>query len=290
MKDVKTIALYGNSRQDKCIEGIRNYMAEAREAGFGLLCHHTFAAYLLKHGISEEELPPSFEGIPDADIAVSFGGDGTFLKTVRCIGNSRIPVAGVNTGHLGYLAHFSLSEPRQLLESLREGTTRTEWRKMLHVRGEHIPENFICRALNEISVLKDDSASMIETSVEIDGYHLADYLADGVIVSTATGSTAYNLSAGGPILQPNLDCMVLSPIAPHMLTLRPIVLSGNSTLRLTTKSRGKNYRLSVDGVSLSLPSGSSIDIEASPDPAGVLMRAEDTFASTLREKLLWGVS
>lgn len=288
MKTAVTIALYGNSHQDACLEGIRNFMAEARGMGFGLLCHVRFADYLESLGVPQDEIPRRFDGVPSADAAISFGGDGTFLRTARRLGGSPIPVAGVNTGHLGYLAHFSLDEPHRLLDALAEGELKVEERRLIEVHADGLPEDFICHALNEVAVLKDDTASMISTHVEIDGYFLADYQADGLIVSTATGSTAYNLSAGGPILQPSLDCMVVSPVAPHMLTLRPIVVDGKSCLRLTTSSRANCYRLSVDGHSCSLPSGSSVDVCAAPFTVGVLTRPDDTFASTLRDKLLWG--
>lgn len=285
-----TLALYGKSRQDENLEGIMNFMAEARSMGFGLLCHEKFGAYLLRSGIDAGLIPELFSGMPKAEAAVSFGGDGTFLRTARRLCGSGIPIAGVNTGHLGYLAHFSLEDPETLLHGLHDGKLKTQPRKLITVSGKGIPEGFICDALNEIAVQKDDSASMINVHVEIDGYFLADYRADGLIVSTATGSTAYNLSVGGPILQPELDCMVLSPVAPHSLTLRPIVVAGGSRLRLTMASRTGSYRLSVDGYSCTMKEGEAIELRCANYEVNLLTPEDDTFAASLREKLLWGRS
>lgn len=283
-----TIALYGKSRQDENQTRIIEFMAEARRMGFGLLCHEKFADYLRHIGINENLIPDSFSDIPDADVAISFGGDGTFLRTARRLKRKQIPIAGVNTGHLGYLAHFSLENPRQLLEGLLYGTLKTQPRKLIMVRSDSIPANFVCDALNEIAVMKDDSASMINVNVMLDGFYLADYRADGLIVSTATGSTAYNLSVGGPILQPELNCMVISPVAPHSLTLRPIVISGASRLRLQMSSRTGSFRLSVDGYSCTLKEGDILEIESAPYEVSLLTPPDDTFSATLREKLLWG--
>lgn len=284
------LALYGKSRQDSNLSGIMKFMAEARSRGIGLLCHEKFAAYLSRFGENPDFIPPVFSGIPEADVAISFGGDGTFLRTARRLGSSGIPIAGVNTGNLGYLAHFSLDDPVLLLDGILNDNLLTQPRKLIEVSGDRIPDDFLCCALNEIALLKDDSASMINVHVELDGFFLADYRADGLIVSTATGSTAYNLSVGGPILQPELDCMVIAPVAPHSLTLRPIVVAGSSVLRLTMSSRTGKYRLSVDGYSVTMKEGTTLELKAAPYFVNLLTPHDDTFAASLREKLLWGRS
>lgn len=284
----KTLALYGKSRQDENLTGIMNFMAEARRRGFGLLCHEKFAAYLSRFGENPDFIPPVFNGIPEADAAISFGGDGTFLRTARRLRDTELPIAGVNTGHLGYLAHFSLDDITELLDGLLSKSLKMQSRRLIEVSGDGIPKDFVRCALNEIALLKDDTASMINVNVELDGFFLADYLADGLIVSTATGSTAYNLSVGGPILQPELDCMVLAPVAPHSLTLRPIVIAGGSELRLYMTSRTGSYRLSVDGYSVTMRDRSRLVIKAAPYSVNLLSPHDDTFAASLREKLLWG--
>ena len=284
----QTIALYGKSRQDENLTGIMNFMAEARMRGFGLLCHEKFAAYLSRFGENPDFIPPVFTGIPEADVAISFGGDGTFLRTARRLRDTGMPIAGINTGTLGYLAHFSLDDSAGLLDGIMRNSLKMQARRLIEVSGKGIPEDFVRCALNEIAVQKDDSASMINVNVELDGFFLADYRADGLIVSTATGSTAYNLSVGGPILQPELDCMVLAPVAPHSLTLRPIVIAGGSELRLYMTSRTGSYRLSVDGYSVTMKEGSSLLVKAAPYVVNLLSPHDDTFAASLRDKLLWG--
>lgn len=284
----KTLALYGKSRQDENLTGIMRFMAEARRRGFGLLCHEKFAAYLSRFGENPDFIPPVFSGVPDADVAISFGGDGTFLRTARRLGPTEMPIAGINTGTLGYLAHFTLDDPATLLDGIMRGGLQMQPRKLIEVSGDGIPDGFLRCALNEIAVQKDDSASMINVNVELDGFFLADYRADGLIVSTATGSTAYNLSVGGPILQPELDCMVLSPVAPHSLTLRPIVIAGASELTLRMTSRTGKYRLSVDGYSVTMQEGSVLSLKAAPYSVNLLSPHDDTFAASLRDKLLWG--
>ena len=283
-----TLALYGKSRQDENLTGIMNFMAEARMRGFGLLCHEKFAAYLSRFGENPDFIPPVFSGIPEADVAISFGGDGTVIRTARRLRGTHIPIAGINTGTLGYLAHFTLEQPELLLEGIKRNILKRQSRRVIQVSGKEIPGDFVCCALNDIAVLKDDTASMINVNVELDGFFLADYRADGLIVSTATGSTAYNLSVGGPILQPELDCMVLAPVAPHSLTLRPIVIAGGSELRLYMTSRTGSYRLSVDGYSVTMRDKSVLNIKTAPYAVDLLTPHDDTFAASLREKLLWG--
>ena len=284
----KSLALYGKSRQDENLGGIMNFMAEARRRGFGLLCHEKFAAYLSRFGENPDFIPPVFSGIPEADVAISFGGDGTFLRTARRLGDTEMPIAGINTGTLGYLAHFTLDNSGVLLDGIASGSLKMQPRRLIEVSGDDIPSDFIRCALNEIAVQKDDSASMINVNVELDGFFLADYRADGLIVSTATGSTAYNLSVGGPILQPELGCMVLSPVAPHSLTLRPVVIAGKSELRLHMSSRTGRYRLSVDGYSVTMKERSSLVVKAAPYVVNLLSPHDDTFSASLRDKLLWG--
>lgn len=281
----KTLALYGKSRQDQNLTGIMNFMAEARMRGFGLLCHEKFAVYLSRFGENPDFIPTVFSGIPDADAAISFGGDGTVIRTAHRLRDTEMPIAGINTGTLGYLAHFTLDNPELLLDGLMQHTLKKQARRVIQVEGDKIPEDFVCCALNDIAVLKVDTASMINVNVELDGFFLADYRADGLIVSTATGSTAYNLSVGGPILQPGLDCMVLSPVAPHSLTLRPIVIAGGSELRLYMTSRTGSYRLSVDGYSVTMKDKTVLKIKAAPYVVNLLSPHDDTFAASLREKL-----
>lgn len=226
------------------------------------------------------------------DYVVSLGGDGTFLRAARWSGQHQIPIVGVNLGHLGYLPAFNPTELDTLIERLESGDFDIEWRTMLQidVPADMLPANFDTGlyALNEIAIMKQDTASMISIPVHMNGLQLGVYRADGLIVSTPTGSTGYNLSVGGPVLQPTVPAFVLSPIADHSLTMRPMVISSAATLQLTATGRANAFRVSIDGNSFTLPAGCPLTIARSPFSCGVIVRKGTLFSSTLRSKLLWG--
>lgn len=223
-----------------------------------------------------------------ADLALSLGGDGSFLRTAQWVGHSQTPILGINAGHLGFLADMSPEElmqltPAQLLQ------LRHEPRKVLKITcSEQLPDDCWPYALNDVAVLKTDSASMISVHAAVNGRPLTTYQADGLVVATPTGSTGYNLSVGGPILEPTVDLMLLSPVAPHQLAMRPLGISGDSVVQLTVNSRSGQFMLSLDGRSRPLPAGAEVTIEPAPFKIVVAQRPSHHFASTLRTKLLWG--
>ena len=230
----------------------------------------------------------------NTDLIVSLGGDGTFLRAARWSAETQTPIVGVNLGHLGYLPSFNLDELPQVLGLLKDGDYDMEERELLKIE---LPENisssvsdFWPYALNEVAILKQDTASMISVPVEIDGRELSIYRADGLIIATPTGSTGYNLSVGGPILQPTIPAWVLSPIADHSLTMRPMVISDNSRLVVTASGRAEAFRVSIDGISFTLPGGTPLTITKAPVKCRIIVRKGRSFAATLRSKLLWGES
>lgn len=240
---------------------------------------------------------------PDTDLVISIGGDGTFLNAVRWQRGTGIPVAGLNGGHLGYLTGWMLADYRAFATDILSGNYLTDYREMLKVSlPEHVavPDNFYPYALNEVAVLKESSASMISVRAETQNGYLATYEADGLICATPTGSTAYNLSAGGPIIEPHIPAWALSPVAPHSLNMRPLVVSSETMLRLDVESRTGHALLSLDGTSVSIPARDPGCDPAEPRGVLTIVRAplrqpivrprESTFASTLRSKLLWGAS
>lgn len=220
---------------------------------------------------------------------ISIGGDGTFLQAARWDGSREIPIAGLNAGHLGYLASWRLDQSRTFVAELLAGEFAVERRALQKVESPLIPEQEWPYALNETALLKENTASMISVRTLIGDEFLTDYLGDGLIVSTPTGSTGYNLSAGGPILEPGIDTWVLSPVAPHSLNMRPIVVSSSHALALKGRSRSGRFLLSLDGRSLSLPSGSEIRIVRAPFVIPVVHRKSLHFVGRVREKLLWGI-
>jgi NAD+ kinase len=222
------------------------------------------------------------------DIVLSVGGDGTFLETVLKIKGLGIPVAGVNTGRMGFLANISFEEIGKSIEMICNGEYELIERCLLEViKPAGLFGDNSSNALNEITIQKADM-SMITISVFVNDIHLNTYWADGLIVSTATGSTAYNLSVGGPILSPEDSSIIISPISPHNLTIRPIVLSGKSNLRMVVEGRSSEYLATCDFRYKRVPFSQEIQIQRSDVKLKTVMLRGMDFYSTLRNKLMWG--
>ena len=288
MLPTQHIALYGSRRQDGYEKDIMEFIRLLHDFGVAVTLHDKLADALSDAFPLPEWVAVSRRLPADVDVAISFGGDGTFLRTARWVGRSGRPVLGVNTGHLGFLADNAIGHLPEIARAVASGEVAVERWFLLKVEYEGMPREFWPYALNEVAFLKEETSSMINVDMNIDGNFLADYRADGLIVSTPTGSTAYALSAGGPIVEPTLSCMVLAPIAPHTLTLRPLVVGGDSLLEATVTSRSDTFRLSLDGRSTVLPCGSRIHISRADYQLSVIRMLSDNFPSTLRRKLLWG--
>ena len=218
------IAVFGNTYQEQHLDkllqlferlSLRNARVEMERSFYDYLCRMLPAPPKVNGIITGEDF--------NAAIALSIGGDGTFLRTAQRVGSKEIPVLGINTGHLGYLADVKVDEMDAGLDNLFNGEFRVENRTMIEVTSPEIMIDCWPYALNEVAILKQDTASMINMKASIDGAGLADYRADGLIISTPTGSTGYNLSVGGPIVAPSAPVWVISPVAAHSLTMRPLV-------------------------------------------------------------------
>ncbi len=229
-----------------------------------------------------------------ADFCFSIGGDGTFLRTARRVSTKEIPIIGFNTGHLGFLAEHSIADAVSMVDRLLSGDFSIESRSFLEGKGigGHVKAGVSGWgfALNEIAILRQDTASMITVNAQLDGMPVASYQGDGLIVSTPTGSTAYNLSVGGPIIQPTAPCWVLSPIAPHSLTMRPLVVADSHIIDISVESRTDTYRVTLDGRSLILPIDVKLRLRRAPFVTKVVHTPDHNFVDTLRTKLLWGIS
>jgi Predicted sugar kinase len=223
-----------------------------------------------------------------ADLVLSVGGDGTFLETVLKVKDMGIPIAGVNTGRMGFLANISADEIGHSIDMLCKGEYEIIERCLLEIsQPSGLFEGNSSSALNEITIQKAD-LSMITISVFVNDIHLNTYWADGLIVSTATGSTAYNLSVGGPILSPEDESIIISPIAPHNLTIRPIILSGEGKIRMVIEGRSNEYLATCDFRSRKVPFSEEIHIVRAPGKIRTVMLKGRDFYSTLRNKLMWG--
>lgn len=224
----------------------------------------------------------------DIDMALSIGGDGTFLRTVSLIQGKNIPILGINTGRLGFLADISEDDMEQTMQEILSNQYTIEERTQLQLilEGSVQKEDY---ALNEIAILKQDSASMISICSYVNNELLTKYEADGLIVSTPTGSTAYSLSVGGPIMAPNTSDFAITAIAPHSLSARPLVIEDHNILTMKVNSRNNYFLISLDGRSEAIPTeGTIITIKKSATTVKVVKRIGHTFYETLRNKLKWG--
>lgn len=284
------IAVFGNRYQEAHIEELSTLFDLVSRHNVWVEMEESFYNYLCSVLISPPEVNDLIKGDDfNAAIALSIGGDGTFLRTAQRVGEKEIPILGINTGHLGYLADVTVDEANDKLQNLLDGKYHVESRTMIAVTSPDAKLDLWRYALNEVAILKEDTSSMIEMEAMVDDSHLATYLADGLIVSTPTGSTGYNLSVGGPIVAPSAPVWAISPVAAHSLTMRPLIVADDSVISVTTRSRSASYRISLDGRSQTLPVGTTIEMRRAPFVTRVIQRLDHRFTDTLRSKLLWGI-
>nr|MBP7473168.1 NAD kinase [Prevotella sp.] len=226
--------------------------------------------------------------LDNADYVISMGGDGTFLKSAGKVGDRGIPIIGVNMGRLGFLADVLPGEIEETLKNVLAGDYAIEQHTviMIECNGQQITGNPF--ALNDIAVLKRDSASMISIRTYVNGEFLVNYQADGLIISTPTGSTAYSLSNGGPIIIPQSGSICITPVAPHSLNIRPIVINDTSEITMDVESRSHNFLVAIDGRSEKVSEGVRLSVKKAPYTIKIVKQKNQRYFSTLREKLMWG--
>ena len=228
---------------------------------------------------------------PTTDFLICIGGDGSMLQAVGVVKDSQVPILGINTGRLGFLTSLQKESLNKGLELLWEQKFSLIQRTLLSVdlgAFQHLLNEFPY-ALNEISVSRKDTASLISVKAVVDQHDLTTYWADGLIIATPTGSTGYNLSSGGPIVLPSTPSLVMTPIAPHNLNIRPLVLPDSATISLTVSGREEHHLLSLDSRLITLPLGSPITIQKAHFKIATVQFNDTAFYSTLREKLFWGL-
>lgn len=224
----------------------------------------------------------------DLDIALSIGGDGTFLRTAARINRQGIPILGINTGRLGFLADVSSYEVEDTLDKLFKNYYMVEDRTLLHLSTQgYLYDDYNC-ALNEIAILKRDTSSMITVHTYLNDEYMSSYEADGLVIATPTGSTAYSLSVNGPIIVPQSNSIILSPVAPHSLNVRPLVIPDSTVIRLSVESRTDSFLIALDGRSQVFPVETEFTISKANYTTKIIKRYGHTFYQTLREKLMWG--
>lgn len=220
----------------------------------------------------------------DVDLAISLGGDGTFLRAARQISGQGIPILGINLGRLGFLTDMDVHEAVPLLGQLFEGQYSVEERRQLRVE---VDGKYLGDVLNEVAILKRETASMISIQTYLDGTYLADYDCDGLVLSTPTGSTAYSLSVYGPIMMPDADCNLIAPIAPHSLSMRPLVIASGAVVEMSVESRNNSFMLALDGGAKILSTEAKLKVYSSPHYIPIVRLRTLNYAETLRRKLHW---
>lgn len=283
-------ALFGKEFQDNKLVAIRNILTFLSSSNTQIAIDRAFHHYLtdtLHLDVAAHQL---FDGDDfEADFAVSVGGDGTFLQAASRVGAKGIPIIGINTGRLGFLADVLPSEIESAFGEIMEGNYRIENHAVIEVSADGKPISGHPYALNDIAVLKRDNASMISIRTCINGEYLVTYQADGLIISTPTGSTAYGLSNGGPIIVPDARNLCITPVAPHSLNVRPIVINDDSVVTLEVESRSHNFLVAIDGRSEKRREGERLTIRKAPYDIRIVKRPNQRYFSTLREKMMWGI-
>lgn len=251
--------------------------------------------------IADEELKFMLNGSPKSyyprdeladhcDVILSFGGDGTLLSTARAVGGSEVPILGVNIGRLGYLAEISPQELQDKFRDFLHGHFRIEERMMLEAKVEYKGEETIYYALNDVVVDKGNNSRLIKLQASIDGEFFNVYQADGLIISTPTGSTGYSLSAGGPILEPTMKGIIIIPICPHSLSQRPIVISPDKIIEIETDPTTPGQAFICDGfLERMIPPQAKVTVRRSDRVVNLIIMKGNNFYKVLRKKLNWGV-
>lgn len=286
------VAVYGRKLNKLNIEHFREIFRILEGFGWTPVIEHNLRELLIKKaglGENAEEFH-SFEDFKSGiDLSLSVGGDGTFIQNVKFIRSSGVPVLGVNMGRLGFLANISRDRVEEALDLIRKKEYVHQQRSLIRVETDqhHFGEdNF---ALNEVALQKKDTSSMITVHAHLEGKYLNSYWADGLIVATPTGSTGYSLSCGGPIITPGCQVHILTPIAPHNLNVRPMVVPDHMPIKLSMEGRNRTCLMSLDGKSVSIRQNEEVTIHKADYMINVIKFEDNNFLDTIRNKMLWGI-
>lgn len=232
----------------------------------------------------------NYDDIKDElDFMISLGGDGNMLSTVAMVRDSGVPIIGINLGRLGFLASINKEHISKAIDCLVENKYTIEKRSLLKLSGGKKTFGALNFALNEISIYKRQPNSMISVNVHVDNHYLNSYWADGLIVATPTGSTAYSLSTGGPIIHPDAHNFIITPIAPHNLSVRPVVIPDNTVVRLKVAERDGGFLVSLDSRTIEFESGEEFQVTKEDFEIQLVRLPDENFFGTIRAKLLWGI-
>ena len=283
------IALYGRGFTTNCSAQFNELIALLQARNVALSFYRPFYDFLQDACHLEVSSVETFETTPPAetDCLLSIGGDGTFLRSLQHVRDSAIPVAGINFGRLGFLSAASFDDLPKTIDAILDKKYNIEERSLLEVKSDILPSDIFAYALNEVGVQRR-SPAMISVHVQLNDDSLPTYWADGLLIATPTGSTAYSMSVGGPIMSPTTKSFVLSPIAPHNLNIRSLVISDDTVLSITAESRDDTVFLTIDNQLIEIPSGTKIGIQKAPFNFHIIRLHGSNFFNTICEKLSWG--
>lgn len=286
------VALYSRKVSKINLPYVVELLAYFKKLGWKPVLEKEFKKQLVKKiGLDNStlEFTSHTDFISGIDMAVSLGGDGTFIQSVNYIRNSQVPIIGINTGRLGFLANVSKEAMADAFEKLQSKQFEYQKRSLLRIETESNHFGDANVALNEVTLSRKDSSAMLTVHATLDDEYMNSYWADGLIISTPTGSTAYNLACGGPIIDPQCQLHVVTPIAPHNLNVRPIVVPDTTTIKLSVEGRSRNYLLSLDGNSVNIKQREEVIIRKADYTINVIKLNGHNFLDTIRNKMLWGI-
>ena len=287
---ISKVAIYGRVIHEEFYPYFKQMLRDLNERGVCLTCYKPFYDFLReKCGISDVFQAFYEEDVDrDTDVLFSVGGDGTFLDSAMRVKNHGVPVLGINSGRLGFLANIAQEEIPQAIHWLCAGDFDVEQRALVKFEMKDTPFAEFNYALNEISVLKTERSSLLKVHAYIGEEYLTTYWADGLIVATPTGSTAYSLSCGGPIVAFGCDNLIITPVSPHNLNMRPLILPGNVQIRLKVESRSGDFMLSADSRMQRMSDNHELFISSGDFKMNVVKMPDHSYYDTLRNKLNWG--
>jgi len=287
-----TIAIFGNPYPEHFTKYIQHLIKKLENEHVKIIIEEKFNKFLQK-SIRFTTKVDTFESCESlrntADFLFSIGGDGTLLKAVTFVRDSNIPIMGVNTGRLGFISSISAGQIDDAINDILKENYDISERALLELNSENKlfkDKNF---ALNEVAISKKDTSSMVRIDAYVDDEFLNTYWADGLVVSTPTGSTGYSLSCGGPIIMPGTNNIIITPNAPHNLNVRPIVINDNSIIKLKVEDRDQLALVSLDSRSRAFDSDTELIIKKSDFKIRLIQPQNNSFASTIRNKLMWGL-
>ncbi|PHI20217.1 NAD kinase [Lewinellaceae bacterium SD302] len=286
------VVIYSQKLKEKDIPTVQHLFDVLAEAGFSTYVYEPYLEMLRPHIRFPREvgIVSSYHdfGIKKFDMIFTLGGDGTILKVITLVRDRGIPILGINLGRLGFLARVEKSLVEKTVGELKRGRYELEARSMLYLESNKPLFDQLPYALNDCTLLKRDTSSMITIHTYINGAYLNSYWADGIIVSTPTGSTGYSLSCGGPIIFPGSGNFVITPVAPHNLNVRPIVISDDSIVTFEVEGRAENFLCTLDSRFETIDSGYQLAVRKNDFPIQLVKLTNISFMDTLRGKLNWG--